>query len=529
MHGNCLKLDFAHGILILDFYAPMRERKAPMQQTMHSPANDRRTLKRTGWALFILSPFLLLLILSLAAGHSVLDAYPVWSDELCFWRTLYSWDEAGMATGYYGMHEQIAPIGTMGTSGIGPILLYGWFVKLFGLSHNTIMLANAVWCSAAAAVFCLLRKPRFSVSLLMSGIMMAYAPIILYAATSMTQWFNYALVLLYITFLLGYQERRKGWLLVLCVLTIVLGALYRPMYCLLFLPVLLLYCRYQFNWRMLGFGIPALVISLICCYVAMQTAAPYASGFVYHLLRADSLTIAWHMLLSHTKSNLIDYFVRASGSPMQDAFRYLYCGITGLCLVSSFIRTDRTETGRLCLRAGYRGPIMSCFLLLIAAYGFTMVFYEANDWADLRQLAPYLWLVAAYLIARHRRVIPLATLAGCAVSLALLIAQPEGVFTDTNRFAVPAASQHLPAVTETIVFDENAADPFENTVRVDVYDYELLRQLDPALGLQYGWFTTDTVEKSRWVLTDKLKCPITGYENVLETPDFKVYRHIEED
>ena len=27
---------------------------------------------------------------------------------------------------------------------------------------------------------------------------------------------------------------------------------------------------------------------------------------------------------------------------------------------------------------------------------------------------------------------------------------------------------------------------------------ELLRQLDPALGLQYGWFTTDTGEKSRW-------------------------------
>lgn len=497
--------------------------------TMQTSASERRHLRRIGWALFILSPFLLLAVLSLAVGHSVLDAYPVWSDELCFWRTLYSWDEAGMATGYYGMHEQIAPIGTMGTYGIGPLLLYGWFVKLFGLSHNTILLSNALWCSLAAAVFCLLRKPRFSVSLLMSGIMMAYAPIILYAYTSMTQVFNYALVLFYITFLLGYQERRKVWLLVLCVLTIVLGALYRPMYCLLFLPLMLLFCRYRFNLRMVSFAIPALIICFLCCYLAMQTAAPHASGFLYHLFRADDLTTAWHMLLSHTKSNLIDYFIRATGSPMQDAFRYLYCGITVLCLISAFIRTDKDENGRLCLRTGYRGPIMSCFLLLMAAFGFTMLFYEANDWADLRQLAPYLWLVSAYLIARHRRVIPLATLAGCAVSLALLIAQPEGVFTDTNRFAVPEASEHLTAVVETIVYDEDAEDPFDNTVRVDVYGYELLRQLDPRLGLQYGWFTTDTVEKSRWVLTDKLKAPITGYENVLETPDYKVYRHIEGD
>ena len=50
-------------------------------------------------------------------------------------------------------------------------------------------------------------------------------------------------------------------------------------------------------------------------------------------------------------------------------------------------------------------------------------------------------------------------------------------------------------------------------------DKKLAAQLDPALGLQYGWFTTDTVEKCHWVLTDKLKTPITGYENVAVTAD----------
>ena len=487
----------------------------------------KHTLKRICWAVFILSPFLLLLILSLFMSHSVLDAYPVWMDELCFWRTMYSWDEAGMATGYYGMHEQVAPIGTMGTSGIGPLLLYGGFVKLFGLSHNTIMLANASWCSLAAAVFCVLRRPRISVSLLMTGIMLAYAPIILYAVTSMTQWFNYALVLFYITFLLAYQERRKVWLLALCIVTILLGTLYRPMYCLLFLPLLLLFCRYQFNLRMVLFAVPALALSALCCYLAMQTAAPYASGFLYHFLRADSFATAWRMLLSHTKSNLMDFFIRTSGSGMQTAFRYLYCSLTGLCLLSSFVRTHRNENGSITLQTGFRGPIMSCFLLLVSAFGVTMLFYEANDWADLRQLAPYLWLVAAFLIARHRRVIPLAMLAGCLASLVLLICQPEGMFVDGNRFTVPPANENIAAIAETIEYDETAEDPFRNTVRIDVYDYELLKQLDPGLGLQYGWFTTDTIEHSRWVLTDTLKCPLIGYESVLDTGDYKLYQRIE--
>ena len=62
--------------------------------TMQTTGTERRTLRRIGWALFILSPFLLLAVLSLAVGHSALDAYPVWEDELCFWRTLFSWESS---------------------------------------------------------------------------------------------------------------------------------------------------------------------------------------------------------------------------------------------------------------------------------------------------------------------------------------------------------------------------------------------------------------------------------------------------
>ena len=486
-----------------------------------SPVSDR-----IGWGVLIASPFLLLGILSLLLQESALNAYPVWLDELAYWRTLHSWNEMGFQTGYYGMLEQAAAIGTMGTSGIGPILLYGWFVKLFGMTNHTIMLANAVWCAIAAAVFCWIRRPRLRISCLLSGIMLTYAPIVLYSLTSMTHWFDYALVLFYITFLLGYQEKRKVWMLVLCVFTIVLGSLYMPMYCILFLPLWLLFCRYRFGWRMVLFALPALAISLVCCYIGMQTAAPHAQGFIYHLLRAPDFGTFISMILSHSKSNLIDFFLRPTHSPMQSVFRWLYMGVTALCLLASFMMTVRRD-GKTRLQFGYRGPMMSCFLLLVAAFGFTILLYEANDWQDFRRLAPYLFLVVAYMLARYRTTIPTAVLAACVVILGMLIARPEGVFLDEHRFAVPEAPESLPEITAVITYDENAEDPFQNTIRADVYSYPLLEELHPGMGLQFGWFSTETTGRSRWVLTDQLKCPLNGYENVLDTGDYKLYRRLD--
>lgn len=490
----------------------------------------QRTIQRSdriGWAVLILSPVFLLLVLSLLMGFSLKNVYPVWQDELGFWRTLYSWNEYGFSTGYYGMHEETAALGTMGISGIGPILIYGAFVKLFGLSHNTILLANAAWCTLAAAVFCAMRKPRLSVALMFAAGMTIYAPLVLYCLTSMTHWFDYALVFLFVTFLLEYQEKRRSWMLLACVLTTMLGVLYIPMYCVLFIPVVMIFCRYQFGWRMILASLTALLLSAVCCYFGMQTAAPSSQGFIYHLLRAPDFATFVQMLLSHAKSNLTEYFTRTGGSMMQISFRVMYFGMMALCLAAAFWRTARRSDRRWTMLFGFRPPMLSCFLVLFAAFGFTILLYDVGDWRDYRRLAPYLWLVIAFLINRRRFVLPTISLSACALILLLLIARPEGAFLDENRFREPDSPEALVEVSAALTYDESAEDPFANTIRTDVYSYPLMEVIHPGMGLQYGWFTTETTGKSRWILTDRLKCPVSGYENVLDAEDFKLYRLIE--
>ena len=64
-------------------------------------------------------------------------------------------------------------------------------------------------------------------------------------------------------------------------------------------------------------------------------------------------------------------------------------------------------------------------------------------------------------------------------------------------------------------------------MRTDLVTYPLMEALHPGLGMQYGWFTTETTGKSRWILTDRLKCAVNGYESILDTGDYKLYRLID--
>ena len=112
------------------------------------------------WALLVASPFLLLLCISLAIGKNALAGLPVWTDELDYWRAVYSWLHVGPAAGYSGIAELHAPLGALSVHGLSPILLYALPAAVFGWSLHSITLINALWVSAGALAFCLLARPR---------------------------------------------------------------------------------------------------------------------------------------------------------------------------------------------------------------------------------------------------------------------------------------------------------------------------------------------------------------------------------
>ncbi len=515
-----------------------------MNVSLRAMDQKRRTLTVAAWAFAVAAPFLLLAAVSLVIGRNAFGACPVWTDELDYWRGVFSWMKVGGAAGYSGVNEHAALMGTLSVHGFAPLLLYGWFAKLFGWGFSSVVLCNALWISAGALVFVLLNRPKAGTALGLGLSLAVYGPAVLYCATSMTELANYGMLLFYLAFLTRlWRVRREAGekagasapvtaglpSLILASLTVLFCCAYRITYVGLFLPLIVIACDGRWSGRMALSFLAALLASLFTYYISQLYASPFSAGFLYNLLRVGSPGMAARMFLSHAKANLIDYFIRPTGNAMESLQRWLYCGVAALCLLRSFVWVAKRD-GRARVRFGWDGFSFLAFVMLFLPFALVVCLYETNDWSDYRTLAPFLWLVAAAFLIRGERGIPLAYLVGCAAILAVLLTgAPVGAFGDTNRFSATPFTPETQALCEAISYDADADDPYANSVRTDLFNLETVALLDPGIGLQTGWMSEDTVGKSRWILTDYLKFPLEGYRLVLTNPDGSVFRLIEDE
>lgn len=477
---------------------------------------DRNRLTAAAsWAMLALTPFLAVGIVSLVMGKNGFASIPVWTDELDYWRSVYSWIHYGMHTGYIGIGELTPEIGVLSVHGPGPILLYAWFARIFGWGYSSIVLGNALWVSAGAAALILLVRPKPLTAVILSLSMLVYAPFVLYCCTSMTELVNYALLMLYAGLL--YRLHQKfGWLaLVAALLTVTFMSVYRIIYFLLFLPVIIVASGKRFNWKLALYAAAVVIVSFFINYYMRKITSPYDSGFLYHFLRVDFREAA-RMFWFHALKNLHGYFVLEMANTSEVAQRWLYCGMAGLSLLGVIFKK------------GNRWLYGMCLMLLVLPWLVVVSFYETQDWADYRSLAPFLWFTVAWLVLNKQKILPLAYFAGCLIILVMLSAgAPEGAFSDEARFDPPVFSEDLQAMCEAIPYDPDAEDPFDNTVRTEIMDIQLMAQLHPGLGVQSGIMYNDNTGKSRWILTRFLRIYVPGFQTVMDTGAGSLYRAID--
>jgi len=475
------------------------------------------------WALLVLSPWIQLIVISIITGKNALFTYPVWTDELDYWRSVFSWIHVGFPAGYNGIAEYPASVGTLSVRGLTPILLYGGWAKLLGLEHFGIVLFNALWVSTAALVFCAMVRPRAGTSLLVAALLICFAPAVLYVSTSMTEMFNYALLLLYAAFLFHTEKTGRWWSALLCWLTVVCACLYRVPYWVLFVPLIAVNCRWRFSLKTLWLSLVALSLAGATFVAVVSYSALSPGDYLYQWFRQTDPSLFFHMLLSHVKFNLNQYLAGKAGNIMEVALRWLYCLAAGWALLASFVSIEKVRQ-KTWLKLHFSKEYMGCFLLLFVPFALILMFYTINDWFDFRMLSPFLWGVAAILAARGKRRLPSAVLAGSVAMLGLLIIlSPVGVFREEQRFSPPLYREEIREACEAIVYRPDASDPFANTVRTDLFTYQVIRETDPAMGFMTGWFTTQNTGKSGWILTDHLKIIVEGYENRYDEVGAKVY------
>lgn len=451
------------------------------------------------WALLAATPFLTLGLLSLLTGHNAFSALPLWSDELDYWRSMYSFSQKGLAVGYSGMYEVAPRLGTFSTHGFMPWLWYGGWAKLFGWPPSSIVLCNAVLMSLGLSVLILLLRPKAWVSLVLLMTLVCFPHSYLYAMTSMTELVNYALLAPYLACLVRGREQ-KGFRAAALLLGTLL-TLYRITYFpLLLLPAL------QGDKRQMGLRLGlAMAASVVLYLLSSSFTAPFPDGFLYKWMRSQTLLEAAKRLWVNFDQNATDYFLRGSGNRTEDGLRWLYIACLLGCGAGALLCADKQKKRRLWIG----------FLLLVLALGMVLTLYDVGGWTDFRTLSPYLWFVMGYLLVSGHRPLPLAFAAGCAVLLGLWFAFPLGAPTEAERFAALPRDPAVYELCRHVEYTKDPASPFENSVRMENEMYDAMFALPAGVGIEFGNIDPTNYGQCRYVLTpypDAGNLP--GYEAV---------------
>ncbi len=459
----------------------------PSQATVAEQGCSRASYRVRGmqwasWILLIISPALTLAALSLVSGHDCFSGLPIWSDEIDYWREMFSFVEADdHAFGFYGFLGYPAEVGEWGCHGIAPLLVYGLPGMLFGWNAASIVLANTACCMIAFAVLIALVKPSAKSSLVIAILWLLYPPIFSYAPTSMMEMPQYAGVIIYTGLLLRYQEKRERIIACALFAWVLLFAGIRVSNIVFFVPVVLFVSSFRVGRTFFVAALVALVLSGVAWEFFGAFNAGYPDGFMASLSQEGSLAKKCLMMLANVKGNLVNWLSFDEGIK-QASQRYVYLAALLLLAIGFITATVRSKSARVdSLCAPSAKECLASFLVLFFALAIVICAYDVFDWRDYRTLAPVLWSQFLFFALRGGKAALLSS--GGLICVLFVASLPTlsmtAAFEEERYGAIPEAPSGFPLHER----GDMPADPQDLTVVLMIPEPAWFAYaLDPSLG-----------------------------------------------
>lgn len=301
-------------------------------------------------------PLIQLALLSLISGNNCFAGQPIWSDEIDYWREIYSFSNYPDGSfGYYGFYGYPAPVGSWGCHGIAPLLVYGVPSLVFGWSANSIVICNVGFCTTAFFVLVCVLRPSHLQCICIIVIWMLYMPIMIYAPSSMMELPEYACMILYMTFLFVALRTQRGErtnrsMLLWAFAVVCFMSLLRISNIVFFLPLVLVISDFGINKRFILSFVLFIVISGCLYLFSAVFMAGYPWSFLSGLFSSASVLDASRLLISHFFDSIMR-FVSFAEDTAQDIQRYSYLLVILVCVVFAGILLRKERQGGGCLFA----------------------------------------------------------------------------------------------------------------------------------------------------------------------------------
>ena len=143
------------------------------------------------YAVLIFSPLVVLLVQSLIHGMNLFLAVPTWSDELDYFREVFSFSHNGFNFGGSMFAGYEAAVGPLGAHSFSPLIAWGPF-SMLGWNEHSILFYNTIFLCFSIAIYLFCVQPRGLKLALSFAVVCLYAPLNLYMYTFYQRYYKYS-------------------------------------------------------------------------------------------------------------------------------------------------------------------------------------------------------------------------------------------------------------------------------------------------------------------------------------------------
>lgn len=457
-------------------------------------------------------PFLVLTLKSLLLGVNIFNNHPVWTDELLYWRELFSIGGKGTAFGYTEgwLGVDYAPkLWNLGCHGIAPVLAWGWYAVLFGIRDNSLMIANIVMVAIALGLLGILVRPSWAQTLGLLLLVFTYVPLVSYIQSSMMELPCYAAVIMVIALLLCYERsgtKQSIWGLSLAIMYC---SMLRICYAIFFVPMVLLSFKRHHSWRKLVAQTGSVLIGVgVMRYIQNLFTSKWPYDFYWKFRNEFGDASNFRIILHNGKYNLMHWLNPYSDNWQQALQRYFLLFLL-LILLVLWLRTRKIECFGMLLALG------ALWVALVALY-------DVWQWRDYRTDAPVIFGILIWLLLKadlQERKIFGMVIAGYAICI--LPFQVNSYSSWTSEVERYSEVESLEIDWEELL--GNNGEPCTlGMYKTNNWDYAFIKSLPPEVGYSIigDEVQIATLKTADYIVTDvqKEKMP-ENYEWVTDLND----------
>ena len=329
------------------------------------------TKKKITYFIMGFSPIIMTIIHSIISKTNLFLGVPHNSDELCYWRVLYSVSKNGFDfASTCGILNHEAPIGPLGEHGLATLFAWIGPLAIRNIGPHSLFLWNIIILTVALIAFLIIVKPDKLTVATMALIMFGNGVLI-------EQWYSHmmelpcvAIILICIALQIRYEQFHNGHVFLFIVICVFYASMMRICYIVLLFPSLVVYLK---DKKILTkcFTILMYLMSFGALRIFQKIFMKSAENS-FNVSNDGSSAIA--SLISNFKYNVTSYFSFSSGSIIEVSERYFQIIIIAILVIMFFKNKKYTY-------------------LLYAIELFTLIFmmillYEVSSWRDVRTTMP---------------------------------------------------------------------------------------------------------------------------------------------